>query len=58
MVRLCAIISLALALIFEAWSISHGVFTWHLFAILGLLLWCISESWNPVFTAATRRPAP
>jgi hypothetical protein len=43
MIKLFAIISLALSLVFYAWSISHGTFTWILFLILGLLLWCISD---------------
>lgn len=46
MVRLCAILSLFLSLVFEAWKFSHGVFTWELFLILGLFLWCISEGWD------------
>jgi hypothetical protein len=45
-VRLAAIISFAFALIFEAWSIKHGVFGWQLFMLLGLLLWCISSAWD------------
>lgn len=46
MVRLAAILSLFASLLFEAWKFSHGVCTWELFMILGLLLWCISEKWD------------
>jgi hypothetical protein len=45
-IRLFAILSLFLSFVFEAWKFSHGVFTWDLFLILGLLLWCISDSWD------------
>jgi hypothetical protein len=46
MVRLLAIIAFALAVIFDAWSITHGAFTWELFMLLGLLAWCISSAWD------------
>lgn len=46
MVRLLAIISLALSFIFYAWSISHGRVDSMLLLVLGLLLWCISEGWD------------
>lgn len=46
MVRLLAILSLALSFIFEAWKITHGSITYMFFLILGLLLWCISEGWD------------
>ena len=46
MVHLAAIISLALAVIFDAWRISHGIWDFRLFALLGLLLWCISGRWD------------
>ena len=46
MVRLFAILSLFLSFVFEAWTISHGVFTWNLFLVLGLLLWCVSENYD------------
>ena len=46
MVHLAAIISFALAVIFNAWNIHHGVWSWVLFMLLGLLLWCISGRWD------------
>jgi hypothetical protein len=46
MVRLAAILSLFLSLVFEGWKVSHGAFGWQLFLILGLLLWCVSEGWD------------
>ena len=46
MVRLLAIVFFALAVVFDAWSVSHGVWTWHLLALLGLLAWCISSAWD------------
>ena len=42
MLHLLAIISFVLGVIFLAWSIAHGVWTWELFGMLGLTLWCIS----------------
>ena len=46
MVRLFAILSLFASLMCYAWSISHDRWTWTLFLILGLFLWCISEGWD------------
>jgi hypothetical protein len=46
MVRIAAIISLAIAVIFDAWQVKHGVWDDRLFALLGLLLWCISDRWD------------
>lgn len=43
MIRLAAIISLALSFIFKLWSISHGGWDWALMMVLGLLLWCIAD---------------
>jgi hypothetical protein len=43
MIRLAAILFLALSVIAYAWQLSHGTFTWTLWALLGLLAWCISE---------------
>ena len=42
MTHLLAIIAFALAVIFYAWSINHGVWTPIFLALWGLLLWCIS----------------
>lgn len=42
--RLAAIICLVLAVIFYAWHIAHSPWTWTLWMLLGLLLWCVSES--------------
>lgn len=46
MVHLAAVISFALAVIFAAWHVSHGVWTPEFLGLLGLLLWCISSSWD------------
>lgn len=46
MVRILAIAAFALAVIFNAWSFSHGAFTWQLLALLGLFFWCISSAWD------------
>lgn len=43
MTKLLAIISFILSLIFYAWSISHGIWTWQFFMILGLALDCLSD---------------
>lgn len=43
MLHLLAIIALTFSVIFYAWSLGHGVWTWTLFELLGLTLWCISE---------------
>lgn len=32
-----------LAIIFDAWHFSHGVFTWSFFELLGLFFWVLSE---------------
>jgi len=45
-VHLLAIISFALAVIFNAWNIHHGAWSWTLFTVIGLLLWCISGRWD------------
>lgn len=42
MLRLIAIISFVLGVIFLAWNIQHGVWTYKLFELLGLLFWCVS----------------
>ena len=42
MVHLLAIIAFVLSVVFYAWDIAHGHWTWTLFMLLGLLLWCIS----------------
>jgi len=47
--RLLAIISLAMSVVFYAWNISHGRWTYVLFMLIGLLLWCISDRWDRAF---------
>lgn len=42
MTHLLAIIAFALAVIFYAWSITHGVWTWEFFMLWGFLLEAIS----------------
>ena len=42
MTHLAAIIAFILGVIFYAWSISHGIWAWEFFMLLGLALWCIS----------------
>jgi hypothetical protein len=37
-----AALFLSVAVIFCAWSLSHGAWNWHLLALLGLTAWCIS----------------
>jgi hypothetical protein len=44
MTRLLAILSFFMSVIFYAWDISHGHWTWTLFMLLGLFLWCLSGS--------------
>ena len=46
MLHLAAIISFALSVIFYAWDISHGHWTYILLALLGLFLWCVSGKWD------------
>lgn len=46
MVHLAAIISFALGVIFDAWNITHGVWDYKLFMLIGLLLWCVSGKWD------------
>ena len=46
MIHIAAVIAFAFAVAFDAWSVSHGIWTWHLFALLGLLLWCLSGAWD------------
>lgn len=45
-VRLLAIISLALSVVFDLWNIKHGTWDYVPFMLIGLLLWCISERWD------------
>ena len=47
MFSLAAIIAFALSVIFYAWSVGHGVWTWQLFMLTGLLCVAISSRWNP-----------
>lgn len=42
MFHLAAIIFFVLGVIFLAWSLAHGVWTWELFDSLGLASWCIA----------------
>ena len=37
-----ALLCFLLSLIFSAWSLAHGAFTWQFFMILGLFFWCLS----------------
>lgn len=37
-----ALVCFLLAIIFDAWSLAHGVFDWHFLALLGLFFWCLS----------------
>jgi hypothetical protein len=46
MIRLLAILSFAIAVLFDLWSIHHGIWTWTPFMLIGLLLWCISDGWD------------
>ncbi len=48
MVRLAAIIALFISFMFLAWRITHGIWDYRLFAVLGLFLWCVSDSWDYV----------
>lgn len=43
MIHLLAIISFALAVIFYAWTITHGTITSELFMLIGMFLWCASD---------------
>jgi hypothetical protein len=45
-VRIAAIISLFISVLFCAWSIKHGVWDYTLFALLGLFLWALSTAWD------------
>ena len=47
MTHLLAIIAFALATIFYAWHLSHGVWAWPFFTLLGFLLESVShhEKW-------------
>jgi hypothetical protein len=42
MFAIAAIISFALSVIFYAWTLSHGVWSWELFMLIGLLCLAIS----------------
>ena len=55
MLHLLAIIAFVLAVIFLAWGIAHGVWTWQLFGMLGLLLWCVSGRWDREFEGGPRK---
>lgn len=46
MFRLAAIVFFALSVIFNAWTIGHGIWTWELFALLGALCFAISHRWD------------
>jgi hypothetical protein len=39
---LLAVIAFVMSVIFSAWSIHHGVWSWQFFMLWGLLLWCVS----------------
>jgi len=41
--HLLAIISFVFGVVFYAWSLGHGVWTWPFFELLGLTLWCASS---------------
>ncbi len=47
MIHLFAIIAFALAAVFFAWNLRHGVWSWQFFMLLGLLLATVSghEKW-------------
>jgi hypothetical protein len=49
MLRVAAIISFYLSVVFYVWNITHGRWTYTLFALLGLALWCLSDKcdWHP-----------
>ena len=42
MIHLLAIVSLIISVIFYAFSVQHGVWSWILFMLIGLTLWCVS----------------
>jgi len=42
MTWLLAVILFAVAIIFKAWSIHHGVWDWQFLMLLALLSWCLS----------------
>jgi hypothetical protein len=46
MLRLLAIIMLAFAVCFYAWNVVHGVWSYRMFFMLGMLAWCISDRWD------------
>ena len=46
--HLLAIICFVLSLCFYAWSISHGVWTWTMWMLWGLTLWCVSGAHDRV----------
>lgn len=43
MLRILAILAFVMSIIFYAWNISHGTWTWVLWALLGAALWCASD---------------
>ena len=47
MIHLLAILAFALAVIFFAWNIKHGVWSWEFLMLWGFLLECVSghEKW-------------
>jgi hypothetical protein len=46
MIRLAAILSFFLSLVCYLWSVHHGIWDYTPFAVLGLLLWCTSSTWD------------
>jgi hypothetical protein len=48
MVRLAAIISFFMSLVCYGWSIKHGAWSWELFMLLGMFLWCVSGAHDRV----------
>lgn len=43
MIKIAALVSLILAVIFWCWSLSHGIWQWQLFLLAGLALWCARD---------------
>lgn len=44
MTRLAAIICLILSVCFYAWGVAHGPWTWQMWMLCGLSLWCVSDA--------------
>jgi hypothetical protein len=53
--RIIALVMFILSVIFDAWSIKHGIWDYILFALLGLVFWCASTIHDYAWPA---RPAP